>query len=116
MEDLSNEILNDIEKEKLIQFNGDKMMFETVKKYVLAVVYRQGIVEKGKEHNPNINWAMNMSWGAIDPKGMPRTDEELGQNLRAMTTAITLVGSGFKEISEMKPPEKELKEETNPAE
>lgn len=116
MNDISTEILSDIEREKLEKFAEDKFLVETVKKYVLAVCYKQGVVNAGKEHVPTRNWAMNLSWGAISQNGMPRNDEELGQNLRALTYAVQLVGSGFSEIAEMKKVDVSKEEENNPAE
>jgi hypothetical protein len=116
MEDLSKDILTDIEKEKIAQFNEDKFLFEAVKKYILAVVYKQGVVEKGVEHNPNINYALNLAWGATQGNGIPRSDEELGQNIRALTLAVQLVGSGFKELAEIKKQVEELEVNENPAE
>lgn len=116
MNELSTEILNDIEKEKLQQFAEDKFLLEVVKKYVLAVCYKQGVIEKGGEHVPTRNWAMNLSWGSIGNGGVPRSDEELGQNLRALTYAVQLVGSGFNEIAAMKKVEELKEEDNNPAE
>jgi hypothetical protein len=115
-EEISQEIVTEIEKDKIVAFCEDKTAFEAVKRYILAVCYKQGVLEKGRSHNPRINWAMNLSWGAIDPKGMPRTDEELGQNLRAMTFAVQLIESGFKEMADLKKPEKLEDEVTNVAE
>lgn len=116
MNDISKEILTDIEKEKVASFVEDKLLFEAVKKYVLAVVYKQGVIEKGVEHNPNINYALSLAWGATSSNGMPRTDEELGQNLRALTTAVQLVGSGFSELLVFKKVETLEDKEENPAE
>ena len=102
MEDLSNQILTEIEQDKVIAFAQDSLQFQAVKKYILAVAYQHGVMEKGKEHMGNLNYALNMAWGAINPKGMPRSDEELGQNIRALAQAVSLVESGFKELLEMK--------------
>ena len=85
-QDLSMEVLTDIQKDKVIAFCADPMMFEAVKTYVLAVVYKHGVIKRGMTHNPGINWAMNLSWPAADGK-IRCTDEELGQGLRAMTMA-----------------------------
>ena len=117
MEDLSKNILTEIEQDKIAQFNEDKFLFEAIKKYVLAVVYKQGVVEKGVEHKGTINFALNLAWGATQGNGMPRTDEELGQNLRALTYATQLIESGFKELSGIRKKVELLKEEeNNPAE
>lgn len=116
MEDLSKEILSDIEKDKIIKFCEDPVAFEAVKKYVLAVAYKQGIVEKGVEHKATINFALNLAWGSTQNGGVPRSDEELGQNLRALTYAVQLLESGFKELKELKEVETLEEEKDNPAE
>lgn len=115
-QELSNEILSELEKEKIIAFCEDKLMFEAVKKQVLAVAI-QGTFEKNIPFVSNRNYALNLAWGACDGTGMPRTDEELGQDLRALTKAVQLVGSGFKGLTDMKEEvEAEKAEVTNPAE
>lgn len=116
MNDLSHEVLTDIEREKVALFAADQFLFNAVKKYVLAVAYKQGVVEKGAEHRAGINWALNLAWPSTDSRGTPRSDEELGQNLRALTYAVQLVESGFKELSEIPVPEKLPEEPNNPAE
>ena len=110
------EILNEIEKDKVARFCEDPILFHAVKKYVLAVAYKHGTMEKGAEHVGTRNFALNLAWGATSPNGMPRTDEELGQNLRALTYAVQLVESGFKEMEEFKKVETPLEENNNPAE
>ena len=103
--DLSREILTEIEQDKVIAFAQDAIAFNAVKKYILAVAYKQGVIEKGGQYNGTINYALNLAGPSIDSKGTPRSDEELGQNLRALTYATSLVESGFKELSEMEKPE-----------
>lgn len=115
-QNLSNEILTDIEKEHLMKFAEDQTTFEIVKKYVLAVCYKQGVVNAGQDHNPSINYALNLAWGATNQGGMPRSDEELGQSLRAMTYAVQLIGSGFKEISDLREAKTLVEENSNPGE
>lgn len=114
--DLSMEILSEIERDKIIAFVQDAVAYNAVKKYVLAVMYKQGVVEKGQTHNARINFALNLAWPATTPNGMPRSDEELGQNLRAMTYAVQLIESGFKEMEEMRKPVPLEEEKVNPSE
>src|SRR3990167_3265517 len=115
--DISSQILNDIETDKIIALAADPIAFNAVKKYILAVVYKHGVVQKDREYIGTVNFALNLAWGATAPNGVPRTDEELGQNLRALTYATQLVESGFKEMSEMKGPDGLSDEETvNPTE
>lgn len=116
MNDISREILNEIETDKVINLVKDPILFNALKKYILAVCYKQGVTEGGVEHKATVNFALNLAWGATTPGGMPRTDEELGQNLRALTYAVQLVESGFKELSELRKPEPEEKLVDNPAE
>lgn len=116
MENLSNEILNDIEMEKIAKFCEDDFLVEAVKKYILAVSYKHGVAQKGVPHKGNLNYALQLAWGATSSGGMPRSDEELGQNLRALAYAVQLVESGFKELKEMKQVESLKDNKENPAE
>lgn len=115
-QDFSKEILSDLETNKVIAFAQDKFLFDAVKKYVLAVAVTQGVFKKGEPFQGNLNYALHMASSATDPRGMPRTDEELGQNVRALATAVQLVESGFNEIAEMKKVEPIVENKTNPAE
>ena len=114
--DFSREILNEIEQDKVIAIAQDAIAFNAIKKYVLAVAYKHGVVEKGAEHRGTVNFALNLAWPATNPQGMPRSDEELGQNLRALTYAVQLVESGFKELSELRKSEPVKEETVNPSE
>ena len=98
---LSKEVLSEIELDKVIAFAQDRMAFEAVKKYVLAVAVAHGTFEKDKPFKGNVNFALNLAWPATQGK-VKLSDEELGQNLRALTYAVQLVESGFSEIAEMK--------------
>jgi hypothetical protein len=100
-QDLSKEVLNEIELDKVIAFAHDKMAFEAVKKYVLAVALAHGTFKKGEPFKGNVNFALNLAWPSTQGK-VARTDEELGQSIRALTYAVQLVESGFSEIEEMK--------------
>ena len=114
--DISREILNEIETDKVIALAKDPIAFNAVKKYLLAVVYKHGVMEKGVAYNGTVNYALNLAGPCIDPRGTPRTDEELGQNLRALTYATSLVESGFKEMGELTKPEVEKEITNNKAE
>jgi len=116
MNDISNQILTEIEADKIIALAQDPVAFNALKKYILAVVYKHGVITKGEDYNGTVNFALNLVWPSTQQNGMPRTDEEIGQNLRALTYATQLVESGFKELSEMKKPEPEEELVENPAE
>lgn len=116
MNDISKEILSDIEQDKVMTFAKDKFLFETVKKYILAVACKHGTFKKDEPFKGNVNFALNLAWGACQGNGMPRSDEELGQSLRALTYAVQLVESGFNEIENFKKAENITSEIINPAE
>jgi hypothetical protein len=115
-QDLSREILNDIETNKVIALAQDPIAFMAVKKYLLAVVYKHGVIQKGGDHKGTVNFALNLAWPATQQQGIPRSDEELGQNLRALTYAVQLVESGFNEIEQMSKVEPVNEVRNNPAE
>ena len=100
--EISGNVLDEIETEHVQSFAENEQQMQAVKKYLLAVVYNHGVVEASVKHQGNKNWALQMAWGAINPNGMPRSDEELGQGLRAMAYAVQLIESAFKEISDIK--------------
>lgn len=116
MDDISRQILTEIEAEKVINLAQDPIAFNALRKYILAVVYKHGVIEKGVEYNGTINYALNLAGPSIDSRGTPRSDEELGQNLRALTYATSLVESGFKELSELRKDEPVEEETINKAE
>lgn len=116
MNDISRQILNEIETDKIITLVQDPILFNALKKYILAVCYQQGVIQKGVDFDGTINYALNLSGAAISGKGMPISDEALGQNLRALTYATSLVESGFKELSQLRKPEVEKELTVNPSE
>lgn len=114
-QDISEQVLSDIEKDKIVAFCSDPVLFNAVKKYVLAVAYEHGVVLKNKEHKGNLNFALRLAWAATDGRAQI-SDEELGQNLRALTSAVQLVESGFEELSEITRIAPITNEVKNPAE
>ena len=115
---LSKEILSEIELDALISVVNNKIGFEALKKYVLAVAVNHGTFEKDKPFKGNVNFALNLSWPATQGK-VKFTDEELGQNIRALTYAVQLVESGFGEaesMKEIKKVETETEIKNNPSE
>jgi len=120
---ISDEIMNDIEKDKLIAFCKDEIMFQAVKKYILYYLY-QGIAQQGKPFNGGINYALQLAWerqgGVLGSNGqvvayVPNDDARLGADLRALARGINIIESGFKEISDIVPPVVEEKKNDNVA-
>lgn len=106
----TTEILNEIEMENVMKFAENKVMFESVKKYILAYLYQHGVTRPGEKVQGNVNWALQLAWG----RDASVTDEVLGADLRAIARGIQVIESGFKELSEIKQPEV-VKDEENKA-
>ena len=111
----TSDILSEIELDKIVKFNEDRIMFQAVKKYLLAHLYQHGVLRPGEPHNPFINWALNTTFSAIAPPGdargintrhAPKTDAELGSDLRATAKGIQIIESCFQELEQVKKPEK----------
>ena len=109
----TTEILDQIEQDAIQRFIGDEIMYNAVKKYLLVYLYRDGVARTGVPHDGTTNFALAMAWGAINPQGIPRSDEELGQNVRALAQGIHAIESGFRELKDMKKLEAPKEEEIN---
>ena len=121
LDELESEILTEVERVKVATFAEDKFLLNAVKKFILAVVYDHGVIVKGKDTKPTKNFALKMAFGAIGALGnpslnMPRSDEELGQNIRALASAVQVIETGFTELQEFKRSELTKETESNPAE
>ncbi len=117
----TTEILNEIEKGKIIAFCEDKVMFEAVRKHLLAGLYSTGVLLPGQPADARTNWAFQLVWGrngeVVDPNTKqlvavtPHTNEQLGADLRAVVRGIQLVEGAWEEMASIKKPEGEKEEE-----
>lgn len=96
--------LNDLEKAKIIQFNGDPEMVEAVRKVMLAAIYSNGTLRKDANANPMTNAALLMVMKTVRGEGVI-SDAELGQDLRGLAQGVMLLESGFKRLEAVKPVE-----------
>lgn len=121
--DITKEIMNEIERDKVLAFKEDVVMYNAVKKYILYHLY-QGVAEPGKTFVGGLNYALQLAWdrqgGVANSAGgivafTPKSNEELGADLRALARGINIVESGFKEISDLQRPIVPEKEVENPA-
>lgn len=104
--------LSDIEKAELNKFATNKVMFEAVKKVLLAGIYQNGVLKAGEKAEPLKNFALGL---AFKP-GI--SNEMLGADLRACAEGINTVELGFKKICEISVPVKSpiQRKEVNPGE
>lgn len=105
---MNENYLTESEKQSVIAFCANKPMFDAVKKVLLATIYHQGIVRKG-EALTEFNWVFSIT-NSIEPK----SDEQLGQELRASIAALNYLKGGFERLLEFKVDEPK-KPKKNPA-
>lgn len=106
MEISPQEILNEIEQEKIIAFMEDPIMREAVKKILLRGIYENGTLKAGVSPEP----AQNFLLAIANDKGL--SNEQIGQELRSAYWGITILEQAFNKMSELKK-EETLEEETN---
>lgn len=91
---MNEKFLNDREKELVSNFCTNKEMLNAVKKVLLAVIYHQGTAKKDEEVT-EMNWAFSILNGNVI-----KSDEQVGQEVRASITALGYLNSGFQRLSE----------------
>jgi len=94
------EILNDLEVAKIEAFCKDQDMFEAVKKVLFAVIYSDGVVEKGLPLNQR-NGAFGLIANAYS-EGRNISNDELGAQLRAKFEGVHTVLDGFDKLKNIK--------------
>lgn len=92
-QEIINEILDEQEQTYCRQFFENERMREAVKKILLAPVYYQGIMKKGKKAKTGLNWAIQY---------LSNTNENLGATVRACAEALRFVEDGFRILSTIK--------------
>ena len=95
------DFLSEIEKQKLIQFNGDEVMRETVKKVLLYGLYNNGVIRK----NIPADALRNGAFGLV-ASGREYSNDELGADLRALWQGVNALEMAFNEISNYLPQNK----------
>lgn len=106
--------LSDTEKTKLITFKNDVLMFETVRKVLLASIYANGTLRQDAKADPLQNGALALVSLACSGRGSI-SNEDLGEDLRGLFNGIQLLENGLKKISETKIEEVKVGEEKNEA-
>ena len=94
------EHLTEVEIDKIEAFCQDETLFEAVRKVVLAGIYHNGVLVKGKDfvaQNPAFNLLASMY-----EKGKPVSDEEIGQNLRGLYEGVHCAQSAFAQLQTIK--------------
>ena len=90
-------ILNDLEKAELTRFVENPVLFEAVKKVLLAGVYSNGVLSPGEPVNAMRNFALSLVTGR---EGV--SNDIIGADLRACAEGIRVVEAGFNELKKFK--------------
>lgn len=106
--------LTDIERDKILAFNQDETLVEAVRKVLLATLYQNGTLRKGKKSNPTLNGAMALVSLASSGKGVV-TNQDLGEDLRGLWMGIQLLEQGLKKLATIKKIDGKGEEPSNPA-
>ena len=102
--------LSDSEKNAIISFCQNEMMYRAVKKVVLHTVTHQGTL-KANEPVEQTNWVFGI--GASSVGGTP-SNEQLGEELKASLRGLSYLEDGFQKLHEIQV-ELPKKLKTNPA-
>lgn len=103
------EYLTDLEIAKIEQFCTDNDMYNSVKKVILAGLYHNGVITKGEKHDATKNFALALV------NGDDKSDLQIGQELRAAHTGISLLENAFNEIKNIKTPSDKVESPFNMA-
>ena len=103
---LLEQFLDDQEQTHIQNFFENERLREAVKKVLLAPLYLQGTMKKGKKANPTANWLYT---------AIGNTNENLGAVIRAKTEALAFIEEGFKLLSCFKKTNKVESTNQNPA-
>jgi hypothetical protein len=104
--------LTDLQVAKIEAFCNDKEMFDAVKLVILQHLYTQGVIEKGKKHNPLFNRAFSLVQLATQN---PIPNEELGAHLRGIWEGVNALEGGFSELSKITSPKEDVETPYNEA-
>lgn len=89
------EYLTEQEIASVENFCSNTAMYEAVKKVILAGIYTNGVITKGELHRVGKNFLL-----ALVQDNM--SDEQLGQELRASHSAVSLLENAFNELNNIK--------------
>jgi len=110
---MNNEYLSDAEKTAVISFRENETMREAVKKVMLRNIFGAGTLRKGESVDLLRNPALNLSFKAMRTGEL--TNEQLGQDIRALSQAMNYLEVAFNEMMEVQLDKKDLEVAENPA-
>lgn len=94
---LLESILSDAEKAVVKNIVDNPISVAALKKVLLASIYFNGTLQKGKDPNPTLNAALSLAFS-----NEKKTDAELGADLRGLAEGVRLLEMGFKQLENYK--------------
>jgi hypothetical protein len=96
-----DDILTEVERDLVVQFNENKDLVEAVRKVVTMSIYNMGVVKKGKKIPANINLFLRFTpaWNAGLQGAKP---EDVGNKVMVMAEALAQLENAFDKLSEYK--------------
>ena len=94
-----NDLLTEEQKVKIEVFCKDTELMDAVRKVMLQHIYSQGVMKKGRKHNPLQNRAFSLVQLST---ANPIPNEELGANLRGIWEGVNAVEKGFDDLTKVK--------------
>lgn len=107
--DYIEKILSPVELSKLDAFVRDKTLLEAVKKVVLVSAYNNGTLKPDEFSDPSRNFMLAIT------NRRDVSNEQMGQQARAVAEAIALVEIGFAYLESFKKEETKVEDKTNKA-
>ena len=93
------EFLTDVEITKIETMCSDEVLFEAVRKVMLAGIYTHGTLPKGEFPNPLVNGALQL---VSVSSNNPMTDEVLGQHIRGVWEGLNALENAMNRLKEIK--------------
>src|SRR3990167_8331136 len=94
--DLLDEILDDQERLAIQMFYDNVVQREAVRKVLLAGVYQNGTLKKGKPANPLNNFTLGLIANKVELK---LTNEQIGEHLAAQWEGMSIVELAFSNLA-----------------
>lgn len=110
--------LSDAERTAIEGFLANPVLVEAVKKVLLEPIYFDGRLEEGVEADPMRNFLLGYFTA---PRGMNpppitmKDDKGLGEDLRSIINAMSILQTSFEHLEKLRKVETETKPKTNKA-
>lgn len=102
--------LNDIEKAELEKFVENTTQFEAVRKVLLAGIYFNGTLSKGKPADARKNFILAQ---LTQPLMENAPIEEFGHYAKSLVNGVKLIETGFQDFEKFRKVEPEVKKKVN---